>query len=60
MLDRDDPVSQEQVFEEARHEVPMPDAPAWMDEVAEKVTAIPEMPKRSRKRIDPEKLRDVT
>lgn len=58
MLDRDEPASQQEVFEEARREVPMPDPPKWMQEAAERETEMPEPP--SRKRIDPDRLRDVT
>jgi hypothetical protein len=58
LLDRDDPAAQEDVFEEARREVPMPDAPGWMQDAADRDTEMPEPP--NRKHVDPDKLRDVT
>jgi hypothetical protein len=61
LLDRDDPIAMEEVFEQARNSVPMPDPPKSLLDLAEtEPMTLADLESAGIKRIDPAKFRDFT
>jgi hypothetical protein len=61
LLDRDDPISMQEIFDQAWNAVPMPEAPKSLQDLAETEPMHPEDLERAGvKRIDPTKFRDFT
>jgi hypothetical protein len=60
-LDRDDPIAMEQVFEEARSRVPMPEAPKSLQNLTEtEPMDVADLERAGVKRVDPARFRDFT